>query len=338
MVSELAATRLGGRRTTSPGGGHDAGWGRRLLASPWARRWTIQTFLSLLLASFSQSGLDAEVEDYVDRGSPRFSQFGANLMVQVNVWLPVANGDVRFKDTRFDIREDLDVGVIKDWYTGFAFPGIGAAFGTIGALPSNSVEMVPIGAALGALAGVAVAPSLADAPVEFLAQWNWRQFGIRGESFFLEYETDDSRSVRGTFDVAQVRIVGMWTFYRTPESEFAPPMEPHGAAFSLLAGLAWAEAKSAVVGGFSGKASSVLPQVGVLFEGRAASWAFEIQVAGGAVGDDFSWDVRGSVAYYLAEWFGIRMGYRFLDATLADSDFEWDGNLHGLYFGLSLNF
>jgi len=304
----------------------------------------MHTILVLLCSAASSGGLEDEVEHYVDLGSPRFSRHGAHLSIRVNVWMPVLDGDVRIGDLSYDLRDGLDVGELDHGYEGLYAPAIGAAIGSLFSLKANSPEGLLVGIAGGAIAGVVLAPAVIDSPVEFVAQWTPNEFGVRGDGFVLGYDTDDDEAADATFDLAQIRVVGMWTFFRTPANE-SPVfggrdslIKPHGVAWSLLAGGAWTKAESKVGAAPSAGTSAVLPQLGVLFEGRAGDWGFEVQLAGGAVPDHTWWDVRASVAYCFTECFGARMGYRYVAADLSDADFDWSGSLHGFFFGVSFHF
>jgi hypothetical protein len=276
--------------------------------------------------------LDEEVEQFISEAVPRFSRYDANFSIQFNFWMAVARGTSTIDGTDFNLRTELDVGVLNHAYEGLLVPSIGAAVGGLTGVLLKSPELAVAGFRYGGFVAVVLTPFIIQAPLDVVAQYNYGSFGVRTESFFLRYDNDPDDAVPyATFEASQIRAMAMWTFHETRDRD-------SGVAWSLLLGFAWVSSETSVEPTSGGDVSVVLPQIGFLFEARTGPIGYEIQIAGGGLDDDTWVDGRVAFMYSPSEVYGFRIGYRYVVADLSSGNYRWNGSLDGFYFGVSFHF
>jgi hypothetical protein len=288
--------------------------------------------------------LNSELEQYVDAACPRFSSYGRNLSFQLNFWTPTTKGTATAGGQSFDLGSDLGLGSPHSDLTRFGVPALAMTAGGIFVSGINdwTADGFGRGVAVGALIGILATSSPSSGAIEFVTQYNWRQFGVRYDALNLNLESDEPPSAGGSeFAVIQHRVMAMWTFHRScdlvdpaPESN----ADSRGIAFSILVGALWAQTEIAVGPSITGEASAILPQIGVLLEGRHGKLGFDAQLTGGAL-DRNTWvDGRISASFMFNQGFGIRVGYRYVQAEIGDDNNGWSGSMDGFFFGANFNF
>jgi len=281
--------------------------------------------------------------------------------VQVDAWLPVPHGTVALGDGGVDLRSDLDVGILEDSWVGLTLPFAGAGLGVLltGGGVGNDATGLAVAAGVGATAVIAVLRPSFDLAV----QYAFEPFGVRAEGFHFARDGEANlrrpvtfggttfaagAAVDSEFRVSQARLLGLWTFVRPPEDAGpslrdwrSPVVIEMRTAVSLLVGVGWVAADASLgtaVRNESGRASVVLPQLGLLLESRTGRWSFELELVGGADGTDSWLEGRAAAAYIIAEFVAIRIGYRYVRAELDEDGFAWSGSLEGFSFGAGLHF
>lgn len=87
----------------------------------------MSTVLLLLLAVAAQD-LDNEVEHYISNAPPRFSRYDANISVQMNFWMAVTHSTSTIDATDFNLKTELDIGVLNHACEGLYMPSIGGFY------------------------------------------------------------------------------------------------------------------------------------------------------------------------------------------------------------------
>jgi hypothetical protein len=307
--------------------------------------------LLLACAASADSALDRSVADYagIKSTGARAGRHGGVFTIQVNLWLPVAHGDIASDGGPIDLQRDLDVGLIKQSWQALAVPLVGGTLGALAALFATKGSPTPEGVLTASAVGSVVLPFFLHPAADVTAQYNFDPFGFRFDGFHYATEGESTlgrpvafggatfpagRTVDSDFNVTQARLTVMWTFLRDTTDDLH-------VALSLAAGAAWvrydASIRDAAATG-AADASLLLPQAGFYLEVRSKRWVCEVWIAAGGDGTSIWGDARVSAGYAFGDWFSLRGGYRFVYADLDSNGFRWAGYLEGLYFGCGLHF